>query len=74
MILHSTSSILILAVLFGTNLGSVVIIVFPAALCGISSKALFLSYSSSMCGTINVSTTLLIKVDLPVLTAPTTPK
>ena len=74
LILHVKSSILILAALLGTNFGSVVIIVLPAALWGISSKALFLSYSSSIFGTINVSTIRFIKVDLPVLTAPTTPK
>jgi len=49
-------------------------IVLPAALCGTSSNALFLSYSSSILGTIKFSTTFLIKVLLPVLTAPTTPR
>ena len=64
------SSIFILATLFGTNLGSIVIIVFPPLDCGISSRALFLSYSSSILGTTKDSTTFFIKVLLPVRTAP----
>ena len=50
------------------------IIVFPEALWGISSKHFFFSYSSSILSTIKFSITFFIKVDLPVLTAPTTPK
>ena len=73
-ILHVKSSIFILAILFGTNLGSMVIIVFPPEDCGISSKVLFFSYSSLILGTTRFSTTFFIKVDLPVRTAPTTPR
>ncbi len=57
----------------GTNLGSAVITVFPAALCGSSSVARFLSYSPSIPGMTDVSIKRLIKVDLPHLTGPTTP-
>ena len=74
LILHSNSSTLILATLFGINLGSIVIIVFPPLDCGSSSRVLFLSNSSVIFGITRVSTTFLINVDLPVLTAPTTPK
>src|SRR5574344_1149674 len=73
-ILHSNSSTLILATFFGINLGSIVIIVFPPLDCGSSSRVLFLSNSSVIFGITRVSTTFLINVDLPVLTAPTTPK
>ena len=72
--LHSRSSIFTLATLFGTNLGSIVIIVLPPDDCGVSSRALFFSNSSLILGIIKFSNTFLIKVDLPVLTAPTTPK
>ena len=58
---------------FGINLGSVVIIVLPEALCGNSSKALSLLYSLSMFGITSKSIKRLIKVDFPVLTGPTTP-
>ena len=68
------SSILILAPLEGTNFGSTVIICLPLDVCGISSKHLFLSFSSSTFGTTKVSITFLINELLPVLTAPTTPR
>ena len=58
----------------GTNLGSVVIIVVPDALCGSSSFALFLSCSSVIDGITKRSINLLMNVDLPVLTGPTTPR
>ena len=58
---------------FGTNFGSVVIIVLPSALCGSSSFVLSLLNSLSILGITNKSINLFIKVDLPVLTGPTTP-
>ena len=47
-ILYQTNAQAILKDDTGINLGSVVIIVFPAADCGSSSSVLFLSYSSSI--------------------------
>src|SRR5699024_7038845 len=72
--LVSNSPTLIVAPLLGTNLGSVVMIVLPCALWGISSKQCFFSYSSVILGTTRFSMKRLINVDFPVLTAPTTPK
>ena len=57
----------------GTNFGSTVIIVLPDPLCGISSCVLSLLNSFSMFGNTRFSINFLIKVDLPVLTGPTTP-
>ena len=74
LMLQSKSSIFTFAALLGMNFGSVVIIVLPAALWGISSNVLFFSYSSSIYGTTKVSTIFFINVLFPVLTAPTTPK
>ena len=74
LILALKSSTFILAAVAGTNFGSVVIIVLPAAACGNSSKHLFLSYSSSILGITKFSINFLMKVDFPVLTAPTTPR
>ena len=66
-------STVIFAASFGMNFGSVVIIVFPDALCGNSSMALSLSKVSEIFGITNKSINLFIKVDLPVLTGPTIP-
>jgi len=57
----------------GINLGSVVIIVLPLALCGNSSTALSFLNSFSIFGKTKSSINLLINVDFPVLTGPTTP-
>ncbi|CDD52847.1 unknown [Ruminococcus sp. CAG:379] len=57
----------------GMNLGSVVIMVFPAADWGSSSIARSRLYSPWMLGITRVSMNRLIKVDLPVRTGPTTP-
>ncbi len=57
----------------GMNFGSVVIMVRPAADCGISSTARSREYCESMLGTTIVSIKRFMKVDLPVLTGPTTP-
>ena len=58
----------------GTNLGSIVIIVLPLPDCGNSSKALFLSSSSTILGITATSINFFINVDLPTRTGPTTPK
>ena len=58
---------------FGTNLGSVVIIVLPAADWGSSSVARSLSWTSSILGSTKRSIKRLINVDFPVRTGPTTP-
>ena len=57
----------------GTNFGSEVIMVLPEPLCGNSSLALSLAYTSSMFGITSSSIKRLIKVDFPVRTGPTTP-
>ena len=57
----------------GTNLGSVVITVLPAALCGISSRARSRSNSLFISGSTSDSIKRLINVDFPVRTGPTTP-
>ena len=57
----------------GMNLGSVVIMVLPAADCGNSSIARSLTYGSPILGITSVSIKRFIKVDLPDLTGPTTP-
>jgi hypothetical protein len=57
----------------GTNFGSVVIIVFPPALCGNSSFALSFLYSLSILGITSKSINFFINVDFPVRTGPTTP-
>ena len=57
----------------GTNLGCVVIIVLPSALCGNSSKAHARKLSSVILGKTNCSINFVIKVDLPTRTGPTTP-
>ncbi len=74
LILAVKSSISILVAVDGMNFGSVVIMVFPAAACGSSSRHLFLSYSSVILGIIKFSINFLMNVDFPVRTAPTTPK
>jgi hypothetical protein len=58
---------------FGTNFGSVVMTVFPDALCGSSSMERALSYSLPIFGKTRDSINRLINVDLPVRTGPTTP-
>ena len=58
----------------GMNLGSVVMMVFPAALCGSSSFVRIRSFSSSMPGSTISSMNRLMNVDLPVRTGPTTPR
>ena len=58
---------------FGTNFGSVVMIVVPDADCGSSSLVRSLLFSSVMLGRTSKSINRLIKVDLPVRTGPTTP-
>ena len=58
----------------GMNFGSVVMTVFPCALCGISSLARSFSFSSMMLGITSVSMHLLINVDFPVRTGPTMPR
>src|SRR5699024_2620853 len=57
----------------GTNLRSVVIIVLPEPLKGNSSLALSFLYLFSILGNTSNSINLLMKVDFPVLTGPTTP-
>ena len=57
----------------GMNLGSVVIMVLPAADWGSSSMARSRRNWLSMLGSTKVSIKRLIKVDLPVRTGPTTP-
>ena len=57
----------------GTNFGSVVIIVLPAADWGSSSVARSRKAPSSIRGSTSVSINRLIKVLLPVRTGPTTP-
>lgn len=57
----------------GTNLGSVVITVMPAALCGISSLARSRLYASVIFGRTSSCIKRVIKVDLPLRTGPTTP-
>ncbi len=57
----------------GMNLGSVVIMVLPAADCGNSSIVRSLTYGSPILGITSVSIKRFIKVDLPDLTGPTTP-
>ena len=63
----------ITAASFGTNFGSVVIIVLPAADCGSSSLVCSFICSSSILGNTITSIKRLINVDFPVLTGPTTP-
>ena len=67
-------SMLMLTASLGTNFGCVVIIVLPSADCGNSSIALIRTLLSSMLGITNCSIKFVIKVDLPTLTGPTTPK
>ena len=57
----------------GMNLGSVVMMVLPAADWGSSSVARSRRASLSMLGSTSVSMNRLMKVDLPVRTGPTTP-
>ena len=57
----------------GVNIGSVVIMVRPAADCGSSSTALSRLQSPSMFGITSASINYLMNVDLPVRTGPTTP-
>ena len=72
--MHVVSSLsLIRTASSGTNFGSAVIMVLPEPLCGSSSRARSLAYSSSMFGMTSVSIKRFINVDLPVLTGPTTP-
>ncbi len=59
---------------FGTNFGSVVIIVLPSADCGSSSIVRSFSLSSFISGNTTSSINRLIKVDFPVRTGPTTPR
>ena len=72
--MHMSSYGDISAASLGINLGSVVIIVVPPDACGSSSTALLFSFSSCMTGSTHISINLLINVDLPVLTGPTTPR
>ena len=58
----------------GTNLGSVVMTVLPAADWGISSRARARSFSSRMFGITAASMNFLMNVDLPVRTGPMTPR
>ena len=58
---------------FGTNLGSVVMMVRPCADCGNSSTVRRRAFSSLIFGSTICSMNCLIKVDLPVRTGPTTP-
>ena len=67
------SSMFISIAFSGTNFGSVVIIVLPAADCGISSTALSFLNLVSILGTTKFSIIFFMKVDFPVLTGPTTP-
>ena len=64
---------LMLTASLGMNLGSVVIMVRPAPLCGSSSLARSFLYGSSMQGMTNSSMIRLMSVDFPVRTGPTTP-
>ena len=57
----------------GTNFGSAVMMVLPEPLCGNSSFARSLRYTSSILGITKDSMKRLINVDFPVLTGPTTP-
>ena len=57
----------------GINFGSVVMMVLPADDCGISSTARVRRAAASMLGMTSASRNLLIKVDFPVRTGPTTP-
>ena len=58
----------------GINFGSVVMMVFPAALWGSSSTVRALAGSSVISGSTSCSTNRLINVDFPVRTGPTTPR
>ena len=57
----------------GTNFGSVVMMVRPAADCGSSSRARWLNASLWISGSTISSIKRLMKVLLPVRTGPTTP-
>ena len=68
------SSVFIDTASFGTNFGSVVMIVVPDADCGSSSFVRSFLCTSVRFGRIRRSANLLINVDLPVRTGPTTPR
>ena len=63
----------IFAASFGMNFGSVVMMVFPAALWGSSSLVWAFWCSSVICGMTRSSMNRLMNVDFPVRTGPTTP-
>ena len=68
------SSNSMVAALFGTNFGSVVMIVLPIPACGSSSIIRAFSYSSGTYGSTALSINSLINVDFPTRTGPTIPK